>query len=327
MIAAVTGPKEAIAGQRERALAGARAGGLDQESSAELDSTDEPTPDDSSRDWRLDADKEGGLDTIEGLSGAGEAINQRLTAAYARMYLRDPETYKWPGMAAYASWLIGWAERVARKIQQEQEYISLARFFFGTTPGAGIQIAEALRRGNIFLFRRIHWQHLAYDTRGLKELMRISRTQELPITDAEVDAWRQIDAGRLARADRPDGATSSAADEFVWGGAERLLRYEQEMVLQPRVYDYDRDVWKEFSRVAFSPIPGDAHEFIDLSPDGTLSDFDQRWDWVSNSMLPAWRNLDANDRRTVVVHMELLAQGDTLFGLLVTKLPVIRRFF
>lgn len=39
-----------------------------------------------------------------------------------------------------------------------------------------------------------------------------------------------------------------------------------------------------------SPIPGHDGTFQDFHRDGDIGDFDNRWAWTTDSMLPAWRD-------------------------------------
>jgi hypothetical protein len=41
-----------------------------------------------------------------------------------------------------------------------------------------------------------------------------------------------------------------------------------------------------------SPIPRDSVTFQDAVPGGDIGDFDDRWDWITGSMLPAWQEAE-----------------------------------
>ena len=207
--------------------------------------------------------------------------NRRITALYAEMYLRDPGKFLWAGMAAYASYSVLKAMSQACAMRDPLVAGSLfgAGMMLDGTP-TGTEILESLEKGNIAIFRDIYWQHLAYSEGGIEEMKRLLDREEL--TPDLYDAWKLIDEGK------------------VWDGNQALLYFEQLYPVQHATYGPYSDVYDYISSrsVSFpwlisidSPIPGDNIDFQRCVPGGNLGNFNDRWKWITKSMLPAWKKL------------------------------------
>lgn len=209
------------------------------------------------------------------------ARNRAVTRAYAELYFLDPELYKWAGMAAFASDLVGSGIRQAE-----------AARLHGGPPIPGVsdfsftELSRALQYGNALVFTDIYWQHVAYHHGGIDALRRAHEAGELH--DTLYEGWLMIDAGRR----RYD-------PELVWAGNANLLYYEQRVTLQEGVYDQHRRMFQRLSgpighlQPMGSPVPGHETTFQEHVPGGDLGDPDDRWAWISDSMLPAWRQREA----------------------------------
>jgi hypothetical protein len=221
--------------------------------------------------------------------------NQAITAAYAEMYLRNPQVYKWAGMAALTSATVGRGMYVMYGLRQAHLGIVFGLF--------GSEVAETIRQlrtGNLAVFTDIYWQNMAYDQGGLAELEQIGRAGELD--QRALHGWQLIDAGRRA-GDR----------DLVWAGNTVLLHYEQKEVLQPQVYDHNPALWREVSGWIPSPIPGHREIFGDFARGGNIGVFSQRWSWIEGHMLPRWRELaDEQPMRTERLLQSLMLGGDPL---------------
>jgi hypothetical protein len=214
----------------------------------------------------------------EGREDDKYARNAAVTRAYAELYFLDPGTYKWAGMAAFASDLVGDGIR-----QAEAGRTSGLPWIPGLSDFSFTDLSRSLQAGNALVFVDIYWQHLAYEHGGMAAIEAAWRDDELH--QLTYDGWRTIDEGRRT------GGT-----EAVWTGNAQLLRYEQEFTLQEGVYDHQRRTFKRLSSEVSglvapltSPIPGDPVTFQDHHSWGDLGDFDDRWSWITESMLPAWR--------------------------------------
>ncbi len=96
--------------------------------------------------------------------------NQAITAAYAEMYLRNPQVYKWAGMAALTSATVGRGMYLMYGLR-EAHLGSVVGLFRS-------EVAETFRQlgvGNRAVFTDIYWQHIAYEYGGLAELEAIGR--------------------------------------------------------------------------------------------------------------------------------------------------------
>ena len=212
-------------------------------------------------------------------------MNHRITSAYAEMYLSNPDVFKWAGMAAFASKEVGDGMHQAEALRESGlPYIPFV-------PGmdiSGTELLQALAQGNMGVYADLYWQHLAYQGGGIKELEKAYNAGELGRVPFE--AWQKIDRGRREN-----------NQSLIWEGNKALLEYEQKTVLQQGVYDQNRKLWREMSSAPVSwfqeiesPIPGDGISFNDYKGGGDIGSFDDRWRWISESMLPAWQRLDAN---------------------------------
>ncbi len=199
--------------------------------------------------------------------------NLRITTAYAELYLRHPDVYKWAGMAALTSATVGKAM-----------YMMLVARYSGLGMLAGLigrdaeTIFEQLVYGNWLVFDDIYWQHLAYEQGGMPALEGIHAA--LPLPGDVIEGWRQIEAGR-----------SENSAELVWQGNTMLLKYEQEQVLQPGVYEALKPLWSVVAGWVPSPIPGHIEMFGDYRRAGNIGNFEDRWGWITSAMLPRYRQL------------------------------------
>jgi hypothetical protein len=221
--------------------------------------------------------------------------NEAITAAYAEMYLRDPQVYKWAGMAALTSATVGRGMYIMRGLRQTR---------LGSVVGLfGGEVAETFRNlgvGNGAVFTDIYWQHMAYEHGGLAEIEQIFRAGQLD--RRALRGWRQIDAGRRM-----------GDQDLIWAGNTALLHFEQKHVLQQQVYDCNPALWREVSAWIPSPIPGHHEIFADFAPDGNIGVFAERWRWITGSMLPRWRELnETQPARVKRLLQSLMLGGDPL---------------
>ena len=246
----------------------------------------------------------GGLTTILGMSAsdyqaiaeqalqpAGDNVfkrNQMITAAYADLYLSDSETFKWAGMAAIASKEVGRGMGIGEALSESGLPL------IPGVPGArilGSDIVQWLATGNKAMYEDIYWQHLAYQNGGIAELERIRDAND--INPQVFQAWQKIDRGKREN-----------NQDLIWEGNGDLLRFEQRDVLQPKVYDQSRQLWSDMSGAPAkwfmeieSPYNSQGPSFQDFVDGGDLGNFDDRWKWINGSLLPEWKQIDANQKR------------------------------
>lgn len=226
------------------------------------------------------------------------ARNEQITAAYSEMYLRNPNVYLWAGMAALTSAEVGRGMYQMRLLQR-----SRMGWLIGLLQRDIDVIFAALGQGNMAVFEDIYWQHMAYELAGLAELERIHAAGEL--NDTAITAWRLIDAGRRA-----------GDESLIWQGNLQLLYFEQREVLQPTVYDSRPSLWRHLSRWIESPLLGHYETFGAYAPAANIGIFEQRWHWISTSLVPRWQRLVAQDAARVELSLQRRMLGGAPFPLM-----------
>lgn len=197
--------------------------------------------------------------------------NRLISAEYAALYLSDPSVYKWAGMAAFASDLVGIGIQFGEFLKYYPDYANVVQ-----------QTEEFLAAGNAAVFNDIYWQHEAYRVGGLEEMKRLRATEQ--IVQDQIEAWELIDKGN-----------KNGDANMIWLGNKKLLRYEQFITLQP-IYEKFSDLSKLISPFMISPIPGNLDPFQVAVPLGNIGDKNDRWNWIAGSMLPSWNTLSDKDR-------------------------------
>jgi len=225
------------------------------------------------------------------------------------MYSNNQDTMKWAGMASFASDTVGLGMMGAP--------------IMGHIPGGpdGDKIKELLAQGNAQLFQDIYWQHMAFEHGGMKELQDAAKTGD--VNAVQLAAWQEIADGKKALDEAKKGgdpAAIKAAQDRVWQGNGDLLAYEQKTFLQNLVYDSSpeaREAFKGMTDITGmipgigmpSPIPGgdSFQEYRDKqgrTGSADVGNVDQRWDWISNSMLPSFRDLEQNRHGEMMGYMD-----------------------
>jgi hypothetical protein len=146
-------------------------------------------------------------------------INELITGRYAQLYLTNPGAFKWAGMAAYASDLVGTGMGTLGRSSLHDE------FFY------------ALKDGNMNLYMSIGWEFEVYLTEGLAGLERLYSQTEGQLGEIQLTAWGMIDQG-----------IKTGNSELVWQG-NALLFYEQNVFLQQTVYDPHRQMWQWYQNI------------------------------------------------------------------------------
>jgi hypothetical protein len=253
--------------------------------------------------------------------------NRAITAKYAGWYLEHPETFKWAGMASFASRQVGVAIVMAEmlvapeRVGSENPLAGLHRF---AAQQFMLQDLDAMRRGNNNIFRDIAWAHAAYIEGGLAEIERCCIDTEC---DLLLEGFRMIDRGmELLRSH----ADAEAVSRIVWEGNISLLRHEQTSVLQP-IFDSlspgGRIVASFGSELDFScDLPSDPkyqasfsshYGYLEtLAGMKSIADPVHRWQWVEKRVVPAWMASDRAIRGGTASMGQLLAMASGELGLL-----------
>lgn len=222
-------------------------------------------------------------------------LNIQVTSCYTKMYLSNPVVFKWAGMAAFASREIGRGMERAWQLgfgSGADMFTPLTVWVGGLVTGRGGSVGPmmgkllfwALSGGNRLVWHDIFWQHVAYRDSGLAALKDARQAGEIP--QRVLDAWTTIDVG-----------VQKAQIDDVWTGNAMLLMYEQEEVLQKQIYDAKevKKLWPAISPDVPTPIPGHGVSFVGHVPEGNIGVFNDRWSWIFDSMLPAWRTLETDE--------------------------------
>ena len=219
--------------------------------------------------------------------------NKIINKAYAELYLENPEVFKWAGLAAFASASIG----------EKMELLAAGNLLRVPALVVSEKVANSLNllsstldltynmigRGNKAIYDDIYWQHLAYRDGGLTEMAALFEEGSLP--PELYLAWRMIDQG-----------WQTGDEEMIWGGNTLLLKYEQKEIIQPVLYDgmLNQPLWKAVSKLhdllgvlIASPVPEELQSFRDCVPGGNLGNYEDRWKWCVEKIMPAWQSYEA----------------------------------
>ena len=227
----------------------------------------------------------------------GDALNRnrQITLLYATFYndqtilgADGTSVFKWSGMAALASQLVGSGIAKAAGVFRNVGDPPLA-----PAPSRGLDL---LAKGNLDVFMDMYPQMLAYKSGGLASIQEMLNNNE--IKPPQFTAWQQIDQGRIGNLQQ------------VWDGNQGLLKFEQQVTLQTGAYAADLPYWKNvtntlnwFIPAISSPIPGDDSTFQTfraqagvkdqngdpIAPDVSLGNFNARWAWIMQKQLPTYK--------------------------------------
>jgi hypothetical protein len=243
--------------------------------------------------WRQRAMAAAGIDPRQWDPSDGFEDNkkniEKVYALYAQWYLAHPEL-KWAGMAKLAG---GSVYGGLLKMQDERpgwhpRDILVPFLVYDKTKQIQMDKVERIfveMQKNIFM--DLAWQHQAYVEGGLGALA--SAYNRGDMSAANYEAWVKI-------------ATGDANAQ--WDGNKALLMREQSEVLPPG-YEEIRDLWgggtiaENISENTASPIPGGA-PFQKLYPDGDVTQFEERWRWIEDHMLPEYRALGGEYTKALV---------------------------
>jgi hypothetical protein len=234
--------------------------------------------------------------------------NKLINRAYVELYESDPATFKWAGLAVFASHSIGVKLELLRTVSIASKAALVASF--GTALSAWYlnsqldYLYKAVSLGNKMIFTDIYWQHLAYRDGGIEELERIHQQGDLS-TDL-LRAWQLLDQGKKAQ-----------DEEIIWKANIDLLYHEQHNVVHPILYGGEKNtaLWKKISKaddildaLMTSPVPFETKLFRDCVPNGNLANFTERWKWCTESIMPRWREFETSEPQTVkLLHKKIVS--------------------
>ncbi|WP_277438118.1 hypothetical protein [Streptomyces sp. SPB162] len=227
-------------------------------------------------------------DPSKGLGPNDENV-QKVYAWYARMWQQNPNL-QWAGMAKLAGGTVYAGMQDLDVVINHHDEAGLL------SPFMGLGVDEAKWFNNKFLemqkqiFLDMGAQHAAYLDGGMDAINALKQAGQ--IDARSVDAWQGIDSGDPQR---------------IADGNKSLLMREQKKILPPyysEVYHHDGPVGylfaSELDNMTSSPIPGSksfksySHGFVGY-PFNQVTNTDDRWDWISGDMLPAYQRLLRDD--------------------------------
>jgi len=233
------------------------------------------------------------------------ARNGLINAAYAKMYKKDPETYKWAGMAAMASDKAGTGMMQTYMLEGADVVPGADKAADAVGAPDGKKVRDLLAKGNAGIFNDMMWQHMAFDSGGIGEMQKAFK--EGSITKEQLDGWSKLaDSKEKMDAAKKSGNPEDLkkAQDGIWEGNKGLLKEEQQFV-QDLIYDESPE-----SRAAFKFLSGPMNVMGVTSPvpDGTkfgdhrkgkgggndVGNFEQRWKWIEDDMLPEYQKFESN---------------------------------
>jgi hypothetical protein len=233
------------------------------------------------------------------IEGAKDDVerNKKITAAYASMYLSKSKlgnegVFSWAGLAAFASHEVGSGialareeKRLATKQMPQLGWWNVLDFGALKAVQQKARYAEdSLAEGNLAVFKDIYWMFLAYRKGGWDEIKGLKTGMPTPL----YNAWQQIAEGDQLISDGKEKEGRAK----IKAGAHDILRYEQKDLLQ-KVYDEYPDTLERAGDVILNPVPQitarkQCWSFRRYSPNGNLTKFDDRWEWVEQAIFEDW---------------------------------------
>jgi hypothetical protein len=205
---------------------------------------------------------------------------QQVYRYYEGLHRRSPKVQLWSGLAKRAGCPV---------------YAGLsAAEFYGEILGGFSK--SVLIHGGHNIFNDLAWQFRAYERSGFYALKHVSdnKLDDGAMQDLELEPWKLITLGE-------------AADDtaLINEGTRRLAEREQKYILQPafnRVIDSIIGGGLDwfYSWHSENPIDPDGVGFSKKYPKGKITNFDDRWRWVENDILPQWQAMDETERNRLV---------------------------
>ena len=266
---------------------------------------------------------DGPPDTVAGWRAAADALlsplcctfhrNMDISARYAWLHAQQPTCFNWAGMAAIASHHARLVLFPFRLDADRNGYVDLPRSL--SRRRLLTKDANRMREVNNAIYDDIFWVHLAYlaSDDGVADLRRLLQPHRE--YGGVLSAFETIDRGRAVLVD--EGSTKEArweAADMVWAGNLALLEHEQRAVVQP-LFDHLSGTFARLvsmgSTTSFEVrgLRQEIRYFTSFSVFSLASGlgaaprtrtvpritrFDDRWRWLENSVVPRFRQLDAD---------------------------------
>jgi hypothetical protein len=260
---------------------------------------------------------------------ANDATVRAVYAYYQHLFDQN-HNLQWAGMAKLAGGTVygGLMDMYTLSQMQRDPWERIAAGGLGLLLGGpvGLFTAEAVNEGGLAIthaeankfqdaflqmqktiFMDMAWQHAAYTHGGMDAVTALhaadANGSPNGMDNATYAAWQQI---------------SSGDPNLVAKGNETLLKREQFQVLQPMYDQVTQGLdGKAFaivvSDITKSPVPN-GKPFSDYP--GQVTNFNDRWNWIEQDMLPRYRQLLQNPQQAQQLVDESLRQRGDQFRLL-----------
>lgn len=235
--------------------------------------------------------------------------NAAVTAMYAKLYMERPDVFKTYGASAFSSHRVGLVLTLYEFLGRHgltTQALGLAGRFSERARRRSERRAQGLRanldllrKANNDIYDEIAWAHLAYvgKRRGGIEAVEAGALGN-DGQSVVLEAFRRIDEGARLRREALAGGDASqlaTADGLIWDGNLLLLRYEQEVILQPCLERLSLGMnvflsaltWIDFDLETFLPLPHDwwLHPWRFLRDVRRRADFRIDMSWFFGAML------------------------------------------
>ena len=240
--------------------------------------------------------------------------NLEISSRYAWLYKFLPGSFKWAGMAAFASHHVRIALFPFRLDTDRTGYVDIPHSL-RRQRALLLSDVNTIRETNNAIFDDIFWVHLAYGTAddGIERLRALLAPE--PHYAAVLAGFEAIDQGRRVLEDRSASAEARrAAVDLVWEGNVQLLEHEQRALVQPNLDRLSCAFARLFSigsALTFE-VRGLRHEaayftsfylysltrgipqVVQAHTWPRITRYDDRWRWIVTSIVPRFRRFDAD---------------------------------
>jgi hypothetical protein len=212
---------------------------------------------------------------------------------YEKIYMTGEDVFLWAGLAKLAGAPV-YAGLSDAQWARIGGYV-MPPLMQGVSGAVLKEIQSILVQANIDIFQDLAWQFSAYRCSGI-EALRYVRNQAPGALN--FTAWQDIDDGYFE--DDPDK---------IHDGNVELLRREQQEILALTYQNLDNlglgTVSWLFSIMAENPVPG-GPDFTTVVPGGNLSNFTDRWTWITDDVNGMWKKWTGTDKPTRKGWVEIL---------------------
>ena len=268
--------------------------------------------------------RSGEPDTIAGWKALADGLltnqscafhrNLEISSRYAWLYRFLPGSFKWAGMAAFASHHVRLALFPFRLDTDRTGYVDIPHSL-RRQRALLLEDVNTIRETNNAIFDDIFWVHLAYGTAedgiGCLRALLAAEPHYAPV----LAGFEAIDQGRRVMEDGTASAESRRmAGDLIWEGNVQLLEHEQRALVQPnldrlscafaRLFSMGsaltfevRGVRQEasyFTSFYLYSLTRGVPQALQAHTWPRITRFDDRWRWIVTGIVPRFRRFDAD---------------------------------